>query len=97
MTNKNPNTTAHTEAIMKVASVASSVGFQAGVPALEIAGLIISVLSANPEEIQRFMSEGTELFIDGTIQCEKGCLTYTAMNGEILSPDILRRAKGIEQ
>lgn len=81
------------EAIKKIAEVASAVGFQAGVPAADVAGQLVSFLYANPEHVERFMREGTELFVDGTIQPEWGSLTYRAGNGEILSPADLRDRK----
>lgn len=83
------------EIINKIASVAAAVGWQSGVPATDIAGLIVSFLHANPEHVERFMAEGTELFIDGTIRTEFGSLTYLAGTGEILSPADLRDRKGM--
>lgn len=85
------------ELIAKIAQVAAAVGFQAGVPALDIAGQMVSILAANPEHIDRFMVEGTELFLDGTFDYENGSLTYRAMNGAILSPSVLREKKGQQQ
>jgi hypothetical protein len=85
------------ELIEKIAQVSVAVGFQAGEPAMEIAGQIVSVLAANPENIDRFMAEGTELFLDGTFNAENGSLTYRAINGSILSPTALRRQKGSQQ
>jgi hypothetical protein len=81
--------------IWKIAEVSSAIGWQAGVDATGLAGLIVSFLAANPEEIERFMADGSELFIDGTIAAEKGCLNYTAINGELISPERLRTLKGI--
>lgn len=83
--------------VAKIAQVASGVGFQANVPALDIAGQILSILAANPEHIDRFMVEGTELFLDGTFNYENGSLTYRAVNGSILSPSVLRERKGSQQ
>lgn len=80
--------------IAKIAQVASAVAFQAGVSATELAGLIVSFLYANPEHTDRFMRDGTELFIDGTIRPERGSLTYTAINGRLLSPADLRASNG---
>lgn len=83
--------------IRRIAEIASGVGFQAGEPAMELAGQIVSVLAANPEHIDRFMHEGPELFIDGTMKVENGCLNYRAINGSIVSPSDLRKKMGIEQ
>jgi hypothetical protein len=83
--------------IKHCARVAEAVGWQAGVGASETAGHIVSVLAAHPEHLERFMTEGSELFIDGTMRPENGSLNYLARNGEITSPRVLREALGIEQ
>lgn len=83
--------------IEKVATISTAVGFQSGEPALEYAGHIISVLAAHPEQIDRFMTEGSELFVDGTFGFEKGSLTYRTMDGRIVHPSVLRAAKGEQQ
>lgn len=41
--------------VRQIAQVAHAVGWQAGVPAMELAGLIVSCLAANPEHLDRFM------------------------------------------
>lgn len=91
------NLAAAREFLDRVAEVSVAVGWQAGVGASETAGLIISCLYANPEHIDRFMAEGSELFIDGTFNPENGSLTYLAVNGSVTSPDVLRRQKGVQQ
>lgn len=83
--------------IRRVAEVANAVGWQAGVGATETAGQIISVLAIHPEHLERFMTEGAELFIDGTFSPENGSMTYLAMNGQITSPSKLRANKGHQQ
>lgn len=83
--------------VAKISQVAGAVGWQANEPAMELAGQIVSVLAANPEHIDRFMAEGTELFLDGTLNPENGSLTYRALNGSILSPSVLRQQKGNQQ
>ncbi|MDX1158406.1 hypothetical protein GOL34_25260 [Sinorhizobium medicae] len=85
------------ELVERIAQVANAVGWQADEPAMELAGQIVSVLAANPEQIERFMSGGAELFLDGTFNAENGCLTYRSMGGEILSPSVLRARKGMQQ
>ncbi|MDQ0996925.1 hypothetical protein QFZ34_002107 [Phyllobacterium ifriqiyense] len=89
--------TAQIAIITKIAQIATAVGWQANEPAMELAGQIVSVLAANPEQIDRFMAEGTELFLDGTLNCENGSLTYRAISGSILSPSDLRTSKGSQQ
>lgn len=83
------------ETIRKIASVSVAVGFQAGVPASDVAGLIVSFLYANPEHVERFMREGSELFVDGTIRPASGGLNYRAANGDVLSPADLRQRTGV--
>lgn len=84
-------------AVEKIASVAAAVGMQANVGATETAGLIVSVLYANPHLQERFMKEGTELFIDGTMMTENGSLTFLSRAGEILTPaELMRRKNGRE-
>lgn len=80
--------------INRVAEVATAVGWQAGVGAMELAGQIISCLHANPEHLERFMKEGSGLFIDRTFTFENGSLTYMAISGQVLSPADLRATKG---
>lgn len=81
----------------RIAEVSSAVGWQANVGAMEIAGQIVSGLYANPEQIDRFMEEGTALIIDGTLGPDKGCLSYTAANGSIMTPADIRKRLGTEQ
>ena len=83
--------------IRRIAEVASGVGFQAGEPAMEFAGQIVSVLAIHPEHTERFLAEGVALFLDGTLNVENGCLPYRARNGAIVSPSELRKRMGTEQ
>ena len=85
------------EAILHIAQVSSAMGFQDGVPAQDIAGAIISFLAVHPEQVARFMVEGAELFIDGTIRPELGSLSYRAVNGSIMTPAMLRKKLGASQ
>lgn len=78
--------------IRKIATVSTAVGWQAGEPALEAAGQIVSVLAGHPEHVDRFMAEGSELFIDGTFAPENGTLTYRSIGGDILHPSALRKS-----
>lgn len=88
----------HLKALIdRIAEVSTVVGWQAGVGASELAGQIVSCLYANPEQITRFMAEGSELFVDGRFNPENGSLTYLAMNGNITSPAVLRATKGVQQ
>jgi hypothetical protein len=82
------------QAITDIANAATAVGFQAGEPAMELAGQIVSVLAANPELIERFRREGTELFIDGSFDPAKGSLSYRATSGATMTPAELRSKRG---
>jgi hypothetical protein len=88
---------AHKAFIDRVAEVSAAFAWQSGVGAMEIAGQIISVLHANPERIDRFMAEGSELFLDGTLSPENGSLSYMAISGRVTHPSVLRKHKGLEQ
>lgn len=83
--------------IKRVVEVSNVTGMMAGVGAMELAGQIVSGLAANPEHLQRFMDEGSELLIDGTLSPENGCLTFWAMNGNLNTPANLRKQKGHQQ
>lgn len=74
-----------------VAMVSQAVGFQAGVGASGIAGMIISCLAIRPDLIDRFMDEGAGLIDDGEIDASKGCLTfYNNIKGDVTTPRQLR-------
>lgn len=85
------------EFLDKVAEVSAAVGWQAGVGAVETAGQIISCLYVNPGELERFMTEGSELILDGTVSAQNGSLTYYAGDGRVVSPSQLRKNKGLQQ
>lgn len=79
--------------IKKIAECCYAMGFQANEPAVNLAGFTMSFLVAHPEHIERYMIEGNELWIDGTITFEGGCLSYRANDGEIRMPSEIRSAK----
>lgn len=85
------------ELLNKVAEVSSAVGWQSNTGAVETAGQIISCLYANPDQIERFITEGTGLFFDGTFAFENGSLTWHATDGRVVSPSEYRAAKGLQQ
>lgn len=64
-----------------IAHIAATVGWQAGEPGMEIAGGIVSWLAANPDQIDRFMTEGGEMFVNGEIDACRGALTWRDTNG----------------
>lgn len=71
--------------VTQIAGVAAGLGWQAGEPAMEIAGGIVSYLANHPEQLERFMREGGEMMIDGTIKAEEGALTWRAVTGEMMN------------
>lgn len=77
------------EFLTKVVDVSRAIGWQAGEPEMETAGLLISILHNHQEWIPRFMAEGTELFIDVGLWAELGSLNWRAKNGNIVSPEEL--------
>ena len=81
------------QVIKRIADVAQAVGWQAGVGGMETAGMIVSVLAAKPELVQRFLDEGTELLVNGDILPEHGCLTFhRSSDGKVTTPQQLRSA-----
>jgi hypothetical protein len=77
--------------ITHTAQVASVVGSQANVGAMELAGQIVSILAANPGLIARFMREGSGMFVDGTLSdAGSGCLTFMSRIGRVTHPRELR-------
>jgi hypothetical protein len=85
------------EFLNKVAEVANAIGFHAGVGGVETAGQIISCLYANPDALERFMAEGTELIFDQTISMQNGSLSWHASDGRLVSPSQYRERKGMQQ
>lgn len=80
--------------IQKIAEIASAIGFQAGVSAMETAGALISVLAVHPEKVRPFLAGELSAVDDFDLLCpEKGCLTWLAMNGNLISPAAARAAK----
>lgn len=73
--------------------MARAVGWQAGVGASEVAGQIVSRLAKEPDLIARFMAEGSGMMVEGEFGPERGCLTYTAANGNVYTPEFLAAHK----
>lgn len=64
-----------------------------GMPGIEVAGHVLSFLSANPDQIERYISEGNELFIDGTITFFNGCLSFACVDGKVRTADQVRQIR----
>lgn len=91
MTNQNAKPAHPTgwDLLAKIAAVAEAVAWQAGVGAAETAGMIVSHLYEDPRLIERFMAEGTELLIDGTISPGGGRLSFYGADGVVRTPEEL--------
>lgn len=79
--------------IHKIAECCTGMAFQAGEPAVDMAGHTLSLLVAHPEHIDRYMREGNGLWLDGTINFQDGCLTYRANDGDIHHPRDIREGQ----
>jgi hypothetical protein len=79
--------------VRRIGEVAEQIGDNAGVGAMEIAGMIVSVLYQRPELADRFMREGVEMMISGDILPENGRLTFHRQSdGKVTTPHDLRNA-----
>lgn len=62
--------------IRTIAECCHAMAFQSGEPGVDLAGHTLSFLAAHPEHIERYMLEGNELWVDGTIS-SKGAVCAT--------------------
>jgi hypothetical protein len=83
------------QVIQKLAQIASDVGWQAGVGAMETAGCFVSVLAAHPEKISAFLAGELSVIDDfALLQAEMGCLTWHARgDGQVIHPGDARAAR----
>lgn len=81
------------EVIDRIAAVATAVGEQAGVGAMETAGGIIGYLAENPRDLEPFMNGGIfELPLDWH---ERHGLTWHDSKGIVRHPADVRRARQV--
>ena len=81
--------------IDRIAKLAEALAAQAGVGGMETAGSLISYLAKHPRDIEPLLRFGVfELPLDWL---ERGCLTWHAVNGQIVHPDHARRARTIDR
>lgn len=85
------------QVIARIAEVANTVGWQAGIGGSETAGMIVSCLAKRPELIERFLKEGSELIIEGEIGPENGCLTFHRKDGKVTTPEQLRISRTVKR
>lgn len=76
--------------IERIASLAEMIAYQSGTASSELAGQMLSVLAANPALIDRFMVDGSEMFLEGEFAPERGSLSWYGQNGKIVTPQFMR-------
>jgi len=81
--------------IQRIASLADAFATQAGVGGMETAGMLVSYLAQHPRDIEPLMRFG--IFELPQNWPEQGCLTWQALNGKIVRPEVARRARVIRQ
>ncbi|RKF23338.1 hypothetical protein D6851_02380 [Altericroceibacterium spongiae] len=81
--------------IKHIATLSQGFADAAGIGGMETAGRIISYLAEHPEDIEPFLNGGVMELPDNWYA--KGCLTWHAMDGRIVSPEEYRRAKVIKE
>jgi hypothetical protein len=82
------------EFIEKIAAMSEAIGWQAGVGASETAGMIVSYLAANPDDFDTVMTGGILDLPPGWH--EFGRLSWMGMNGQVVRPEQVRRARMIK-
>ncbi len=83
------------EIVLRVAELASAIARQSGTASSELAGQMISVLARDLSLIERFMRDGSEMFLEGAFMPEKGLLSWYGQNGQIVTPEDMRaRVRG---
>lgn len=84
--------------IKRIADIAETIAWQAGVGGMETAGAIVSYLAEHPDQIDTLFRDGvfetTHMLADYPAH---GCLTFHGQNGQIVTPAELRRAKLIKK
>lgn len=85
------------ETIRRIAEVADAISWQSGVGGMELAGQIVSVLARHPELVERFLSGGSELMLEGLLGAERGCLTFYNMKGEVTTPHELAASRQVQK
>ena len=78
----------------KIAALSEAIAFQSGTASSELAGQMVSVLSRDPSLVSRFMTHGSEMFLDGAITPEIGRLSWYGQNGQIVTPQFMREYLG---
>lgn len=83
-----------------IAEMANAMGHQSGVPGLEVAGITVSVCATDPVFAEAFAKKGNGAIIDADKEtyCAifNGCLSYRAINDEILHPFEARERMGVK-
>lgn len=75
------------QVIQTIAKIASDIACQAGVGGMELAGQFVSVLAAHPEKVAPFLAGDLSFVDDDALShAERGCLSWRAINGQIVMP-----------
>lgn len=96
VTKWNAETSGHA-LLKRIAECCEAMAFQSGGSGVDLAGHTLSHLASNPEHIPRYMLEGNELWIDGTITYFKGSLSFVCVDGVTRTASEVRRMKGDQQ
>lgn len=84
--------------IERIANAAETFASLSGTGGMETAGLIISVLSANPDLIEPFFENPGETMLLEEFRWQNGRLSWHCKTGEVITPEFYREhlvAKGL--
>jgi hypothetical protein len=80
--------------VKRISELAQSIAFQSDTASSELAGQMLSVLARDPSLIDRFMRDGSEMFLEGAFMPERGMLSWYGQNGQIVTPEVMRELLG---
>lgn len=80
--------------LAQIASLSEAIAFQSGTASSELAGQMVSVLARDPSLVARFMTDGSEMFLEGVFRPELGSLSWYSQNGQIVTPEFMREYLG---
>ena len=80
--------------ILKIARLAAAIAHQSGTASSELAGQMVSVLARDPSLVDRFLTDGSEMFLEGVFTPERGLLSWYGANNQIVTPEFMREHLG---
>lgn len=80
--------------LAQIASLSEAIAFQSGTASSELAGQMVSVLARDPSLVARFMTDGSEMFLEGVFRPEVGRLSWYGQHGQIVTPEFMREHMG---